>query len=155
MNLLRKYLEASIIEPVNNRNGEIIIKDNNDLYRFTKNLENFSFLTSKNNDDTVISNDNDGGGKENVDSKFELDIREKINIYKQIMWSELNRLWPSSSSIQSIDDHLKLANIDGQIIMNNVCRLNQNGIVQLTDKNDDLPPWIMSAMKCLANCKLC
>ncbi|KAH9412549.1 Domain found in Dishevelled, Egl-10, and Pleckstrin (DEP), partial [Dermatophagoides pteronyssinus] len=155
LNLLRKYLEASIIEPVNNRNDEIIIKDNNDLYRFTKNLENFSFLTTKNNDDTVISNDNskDGvdGGKENVDSKFELDIREKINIYKQIMWSELNRLWPSSSSIQSIDDHLKLANIDGQIIMNNVCRLNQNGIVQLTDKNDDLPPWIMSAMKCLAN----
>eukprot|EP00092_Neocalanus_flemingeri_P034679 GFUD01037729.1.p1 GENE.GFUD01037729.1~~GFUD01037729.1.p1 ORF type:complete len:1081 (+),score=389.16 GFUD01037729.1:338-3244(+) len=36
-------------------------------------------------------------------------------------------------------------------VMHNMTRVSSKGIVQLDDKNEDLPHWVLSAMKCLAN----
>jgi len=36
-------------------------------------------------------------------------------------------------------------------VMHNMTRVSSKGIVQIDDKQDDLPHWVLSAMKCLAN----
>ena len=36
-------------------------------------------------------------------------------------------------------------------VMHNMTKISGKGIVQLSDKINDLPHWVLSAMKCLAN----
>lgn len=51
--------------------------------------------------------------------------------------------------------HVKLLEeaelLDIERVMHNMTRVSSKGIVQLDDKNEDLPHWVLSAMKCLAN----
>jgi len=51
--------------------------------------------------------------------------------------------------------HVKLLEeaelLDIERVMHNMTRVSSKGIVQLDDKQEDLPHWVLSAMKCLAN----
>ena len=38
-----------------------------------------------------------------------------------------------------------------EAVMHNMTRVSTKGIVQVEDKEEDLPHWVLSAMKCLAN----
>ena len=53
------------------------------------------------------------------------------------------------------DHHVRLLEeaelLDMDRVMHNMTRVSSKGIVQLEDKRDDLPHWVLSAMKCLAN----
>jgi len=51
--------------------------------------------------------------------------------------------------------HVKLLEeaelLEMERVMHNMTRVSSKGIVQVEDKNEDLPHWVLSAMKCLAN----
>lgn len=144
LNLLRKYYKSNLIERVKPSKNDKEIQDNNELYRFTIDAnENLPCLpTSKSESDLLES-----CAMVDPEKPVELDLREKVDIYKRTMWAHMNKL------LLNISDYIKAENIDGSSLFYNVTRVNTNGVVQVIDKNQDLPHWVMSAMKCLANCK--
>lgn len=143
LNLLRKYHKSNIIERVKNEGNESEIQDNNELFRFTVNAnENLPFLTATKSEENLL----ESCSNVDVDS-IELSLSEKSEIYKQIIWKQMISIY------SNISDYIKSDDVDESTVYNNVTRVNSNGVVQLTDKNEDFPHWIMSAMKCLANCK--
>ena len=141
---MRKYHKSNIIERVRTQNNynEKELQDNNELFRFSLNInENFPFLQTSKSEEDLIE-------KCSVDYEMEiqLNLNEKIDIFKKTICRKIVILMPN------IIDFIKIENIDGSSLYNNITRLNSNGVVQLVDKTQDLPHWIMSAMKCLANC---
>ncbi|XP_067122366.1 DEP domain-containing protein 1A-like isoform X1 [Centruroides vittatus] len=76
-----------------------------------------------------------------------LSIREIENTWKSVIISRLQDILKGKDIDELIDRKL----IDGHVIMHNATRLSKTGVVTLTDKTDDLPHWVMSAMKCLTN----
>ncbi|XP_064477464.1 DEP domain-containing protein 1A-like [Ornithodoros turicata] len=49
----------------------------------------------------------------------------------------------------NVDDIIGGYGVSGRVIMHNMCQLSRNGVVILKEKNDDLPKWVINAMKCL------
>ena len=43
--------------------------------------------------------------------------------------------------------------LNGHYIKHNVTSINSKGIVHIADNPQDLPGWILAAMKCLSYCK--
>ncbi|GFT59562.1 DEP domain-containing protein 1A [Trichonephila clavipes] len=64
---------------------------------------------------------------------------------------ECNAFPPNSDNIWQMLDIIEEKDIDGLIIKHNVSCLSKTGVVCLVDKTDDIPHWVISAMKCLAN----
>jgi len=149
LNLLRKYLKDKKKKKVNARKSNYEFQDNKDLYRFTRHAnENLPFISTSNTsshqiDSTPKSSKSD---KQKPIVLPELSLTEKSEIYKQIFFKRCKSLVPS------IDDFVRRDEIISLILMHNFTRISANGVVQLTDKSEDLPHWVMSAMKCLANC---
>ncbi|XP_063795183.1 DEP domain-containing protein 1A isoform X2 [Pseudophryne corroboree] len=54
-------------------------------------------------------------------------------------------------ALPSLDDVLNPSQINPGHIMYNMTHTSKHGVVFLQDKTDDLPHWVLSAMKCLAN----
>ncbi|XP_075037988.1 DEP domain-containing protein 1A isoform X1 [Mixophyes fleayi] len=54
-------------------------------------------------------------------------------------------------ALPSLDEVLNPAQINPGHIMYNMTHTSKHGVVYLQDKTDDLPHWVLSAMKCLAN----
>ncbi|XP_021051274.1 DEP domain-containing protein 1A isoform X2 [Mus pahari] len=54
-------------------------------------------------------------------------------------------------SLPSIEELLNPNQVIPQYIMYNMANTSKHGVVILQDKSDDLPHWVLSAMKCLAN----
>ena len=143
LNLLRKYHKSDIIERIKANKNDKELQDNNELYRFSVNAnENLPFLTTSKSEADLLESCNAESYNEG-----ELNLNEKIAAYKGAIWQQMRTIQPN------IGDFIKLEKIDGSSLHNNITRLNTNGVVQLADKNQDLPHWIMSAMKCLANCE--
>lgn len=141
INLLRKYHKSSIIERCNLNKNHKDLQDNNDLYRFSDNAnENLPFLTTSRSEADLIES-----CQIEPNNKVELNVNEKIAAYKAIIWEKIQDIQPN------IVDFMKLEKLDGTSLFNNITRINANGVVQLADKTQDLPPWVLSAMKCLAN----
>ena len=151
INLLRKYLQNDIIERVDSKKWSRDLQDNKDLYRFTRQAnENLPFISSS-----------DLNGRQHLDSTpksskslnqipnllNELNLSEKSEVFKHIFFNKMLEFVPN------IDDFVRRDDIMSLILMHNMTRVSNNGVVQLTDKSQDLPHWVMSAMKCLANCE--
>ncbi|XP_077549113.1 DEP domain-containing protein 1A-like [Haemaphysalis longicornis] len=70
---------------------------------------------------------------------------------------EVQRIWESVALArlrcllgeEAVDDTLGALQVSGADIVHNMYRLSRNGVVILLDKSDDLPKWIINAMKCL------
>uniref|UniRef100_A0ABI7ZH52 DEP domain-containing protein n=1 Tax=Felis catus TaxID=9685 RepID=A0ABI7ZH52_FELCA len=56
--------------------------------------------------------------------------------------------------VSSLEEVINPNQVVPQYIMYNMTNTSKHGIVILQDKSDDLPHWVLSAMKCLANCLL-
>jgi hypothetical protein len=133
---------------VDARKANYEFQDNKELYRFTRHAnENLPFISS-----TDISHKIDSTPKLTKKDKQnkliipELSLTEKSEIYRQLFFKRLSLLMPT------IDDFIRRDEIISLMLMHNMTRISANGVVQLTDKSEDLPHWVMSAMKCLANC---
>ncbi|XP_041125771.1 DEP domain-containing protein 1A isoform X2 [Polyodon spathula] len=53
--------------------------------------------------------------------------------------------------LTSLEEVLDLAQVNPHHIVYNMTNVNKHGVVTLQDKLGDLPHWVLSAMKCLAN----
>ncbi|XP_059379040.1 DEP domain-containing protein 1A-like isoform X1 [Carassius carassius] len=175
--LLKKFLKNHVIEDVKGRWGMEDLEDNSHLYRFPstsplKPIPNrapvlrkkstsmmdresfFRFRRSKNFDKEILENvdpetQESAMGSSSGEMKHcrELTEDDIQVIWKNVTLTHLQKLVGSGA----LEDVLDPAQVDPQFIVYNMTKVNKHGVVSLEDKTDDLPPWVLSAMKCLAN----
>ncbi|XP_016378359.1 DEP domain-containing protein 1A-like [Sinocyclocheilus rhinocerous] len=175
--LLKKFLKNHVIEDVKGRWGMEDLEDNSQLYRFPstsplKPIPNrapvlrkksismmdresfFKFRSSKKFDKEILENvdpetqesaiGSSSGETEHCRELTEDDIQV---IWKNVTLTHLQKLVGSGA----LEDVLDPAQVNPQFIVYNMTKVNKHGVVSLEDKTDDLPHWVLSAMKCLAN----
>lgn len=72
--------------------------------------------------------------------------REEIqHIWESVVMARLRCLIGEKATDEILDGF----HLSGTDILHNMYRLSRNGVVILLDKSDDLPKWIINAMKCL------
>uniref|UniRef100_A0A672I3U5 Rho-GAP domain-containing protein n=2 Tax=Salarias fasciatus TaxID=181472 RepID=A0A672I3U5_SALFA len=88
------------------------------------------------------------------------DLHEcKLIRRKEVTSKQLDHIWKSMTiahlqsalGLQTLDGVLNPAHVNGKHIVHNVFSVNKTGIVVLENKAEDMPYWVVSAMKCLAN----
>uniref|UniRef100_A0A3Q3KLI2 DEP domain containing 1B n=1 Tax=Mastacembelus armatus TaxID=205130 RepID=A0A3Q3KLI2_9TELE len=91
------------------------------------------------------------------------DLHEcKLIRRKEITPKQVDHIWKSMTvahlqrvlGLKSLDGVLNTTLVNGTHIVHNVFSVNKTGIVILENKAEDMPYWVVSAMKCLANCLL-
>uniref|UniRef100_A0A8C1D2C6 DEP domain containing 1a n=2 Tax=Cyprinus carpio TaxID=7962 RepID=A0A8C1D2C6_CYPCA len=175
--LLKKFLKNHVIEDVKCRWGMEDLEDNSHLYRFPstsplKPIPNrapvlrkksismmdresfFKFRGSKKFDKEILENVDPetqespvGSSSSETEHCRELTEDDIQVIWKNVTLTHLQKLVGSGS----LEDVLDPAQVNPQFIIYNMTKVNKHGVVSLEDKTDDLPHWVLSAMKCLAN----
>uniref|UniRef100_A0A3Q4GWB0 DEP domain containing 1B n=1 Tax=Neolamprologus brichardi TaxID=32507 RepID=A0A3Q4GWB0_NEOBR len=178
LQLLRKFLKAHVIEDSKGRHGTEDFEDNGHLYRFPTLsplksfparpvIKDFSWVPF-----TVLT-------QFNFQSNFFIflfnqtsdlwnkrhsvaigDVHEcKLIRRKEITSKQVDHIWKSMTvahlqrvlGLKTLDGVLNPAHVNGKHIVHNVFSVNKAGIVVLENKAEDMPYWVVTAMKCLAN----
>ncbi|XP_068616603.1 DEP domain-containing protein 1B [Brachionichthys hirsutus] len=88
------------------------------------------------------------------------DVHEcKLIRRKEITAKQVDHIWKSMTvthlqrvlGLASLDGVLNPTHVNGKHIVHNVFSVNKTGVVILEHKAEDMPHWVVSAMKCLAN----
>ncbi|XP_005166830.1 DEP domain-containing protein 1A isoform X1 [Danio rerio] len=175
--LLKKFLKNHVIEDVKGRWGMEDLEDNSQLYRFPstsplKPIPNrptvmrrkslsmmdresfFKFRGSKKFDKETLENVDPetqespvGSSSGETERSRELTEDDIHVIWKNVTLTHLQKL-VGSASLEGVLDPAK---VNPQFIVYNMTKVNKHGVVSLEDKTEDLPHWVLSAMKCLAN----
>ncbi|XP_053929659.1 DEP domain-containing protein 1A isoform X1 [Cuculus canorus] len=178
--LLRKFLKNHVIEDIKGRWGSENLEDNGALYRFPstspvkslpssrppkENLENFSrdkerFLKlpylSRSVKKHELLQSLENLGKTNSDMTKE--SKEDTLHRKEISQEYVQETWRSIILIHlqtilglpSLEEVLQPTQIVPEYVIYNMTNTSKHGVVILQNKSDDLPHWVLSAMKCLA-----
>ncbi|KAM4549123.1 DEP domain-containing protein 1A isoform 2-T2 [Odontesthes bonariensis] len=77
----------------------------------------------------------------------ELTVEDEQEIWKDITLTHLQRIL----GVASLSEVLDQRSVNPQNIIHNMRKVNKHGVVTLEDKTNDLPHWVLSAMKSLAN----
>ncbi|KAM7012190.1 DEP domain-containing protein 1A isoform 2-T2 [Tautogolabrus adspersus] len=77
----------------------------------------------------------------------ELTVEDEQEIWRDIALTHLQRIL----GVASLDEVLDQRYINPQNIIHNMTKVNKHGVVTMDDKTSDLPHWVLSAMKSLAN----
>ncbi|XP_047442107.1 DEP domain-containing protein 1A isoform X2 [Mugil cephalus] len=77
----------------------------------------------------------------------ELTEEDEQDIWRDITLTHLQRIL----GVTSLDGVLDPRYVNPQNIIHNMSKVNKHGVVTLDDKTNDLPHWVLSAMKSLAN----
>uniref|UniRef100_A0A8C7KPJ7 DEP domain containing 1 n=1 Tax=Oncorhynchus kisutch TaxID=8019 RepID=A0A8C7KPJ7_ONCKI len=125
--LLKKFLKNHVIEDVKGRWGSEDFEDNCHLYISKQDMET-----------EPVS--------EVVQPRV-LTEEEIQDVWRGITLTHLQR----TLGLTSLEDVLDPRHINPQNIVYNMTIVNKHGVVTLEDKTDDLPHWVLSAMKGLAN----
>ncbi|XP_034736563.1 DEP domain-containing protein 1A isoform X2 [Etheostoma cragini] len=179
--LLKKFLKNHVVEDVKGRWGTEDLEDNNTLYRFPstsplkpipcpasapgsiKKKSSFrdkeSFFrfrsikkqlekeTQENVDPALqAAGENEPIGEQQVPRR-ELTVEDEQEIWRDITLTHLQRIL----GVASLNDVLDQRYVNPQNIIHNMTKVNKHGVVTLDDKTNDLPHWVLSAMKSLAN----
>ncbi|XP_036378539.1 DEP domain-containing protein 1A [Megalops cyprinoides] len=175
--LLKKFLKNHVIEDVKGRWGSEDLDDNSQLYRFPstsplkpipscpplgrkrssslKEREGlFKIRTSKKFDKETQENVDPLNQEKLADSapaeevhRRELTEEDILDVWRSITLTHLER----TLGLTTLEDVLDPTQVNSQHIVYNMTNVNKHGVVTLQDKTDDLPHWVLSAMKCLAN----
>ncbi|NXI27714.1 DEP1A protein, partial [Sterrhoptilus dennistouni] len=178
--LLRKFLKNHVIEDVKGRWGTENLEDNGALYRFPptspvkplpspprQNLENFSGDKGKlfklpssskralKKQDFLQSLENLPRAKADVAEEKKEDSVQRREIsqeYVQETWRNIIRIHLQTIlGLPSLEEVLQPAQIIPEFVVYNMNNTSKHGVVILQDKAEDLPHWVLSAMKCLAS----
>uniref|UniRef100_A0A3Q3KBM7 Rho-GAP domain-containing protein n=1 Tax=Monopterus albus TaxID=43700 RepID=A0A3Q3KBM7_MONAL len=76
-----------------------------------------------------------------------LTVEDERDIWRDITLTHLQRIL----GVASLDDVLDQRYVNPQNIIHNMTKVTKHGVVTLDDKTNDLPHWVLSAMKSLAN----
>ncbi|NWS65950.1 DEP1A protein, partial [Crotophaga sulcirostris] len=178
--LLRKFLKNHVIEDIKGRWGSENLEDNGALYRFPssspvkslpsscpskENLENFSrdkerllklphlSRTAKKHE---LLESLENLGKTNPDREKEnkedtLHRKEISQEYVQETWRNIILIHLQTIlGLPSLEEVLQPTQIVPEYVIYNMTNTSKHGVVILQNKSDDLPHWVLSAMKCLA-----
>ncbi|NXE41695.1 DEP1A protein, partial [Ptilorrhoa leucosticta] len=177
--LLRKFLKNHVIEDIKGRWGAENLEDNGALYRFPstspvkplpspprENLENFSGDKGKpfklpssskralKKPEFLQSLENLARPKPDVIEEKKKDIlqgREISQEYVQETWRNIILLHLQTIlGLPSLEEVLQPAQIIPEFVVYNMSNTSKHGVVILQDRAEDLPHWVLSAMKCLA-----
>ncbi|XP_027729786.1 DEP domain-containing protein 1A isoform X2 [Vombatus ursinus] len=179
--LLRKFLKNHVIEDVKGRWGSENLDDNSQLFRFPttsplksiprhhpelrkSSLENISkekesifklrHLSRRTPKKHVyqettenVKSEIGGENKENPVEEREISQEDIEEIWRHIILMHLHTILGTLS----LEEVLDPAQVIPQYIIYNMANTSKHGVVVLQNKADDLPHWVLSAMKCLAN----
>ncbi|KAI5610157.1 DEP domain-containing protein 1A, partial [Silurus asotus] len=175
--LLKKFLKNHVIENVKGRWGVEDFEDNSQLYRFppTSPLKPIPTGSQGTRKKSLSLKDREGFFKLRASKKFEKEIQENIAPAvedssnsasseeavqcREITEEEIQDIWKNATlthlqkllGLPSLEDVLNPAEVNSHYIVYNMTKVNKHGVVTLEDKTEDLPHWVLSAMKCLAN----
>ncbi|XP_051929511.1 DEP domain-containing protein 1B-like [Hippocampus zosterae] len=175
--LLKKFLKNHVIEDVKGRWGTEDLEDNNTLYRFpstsplkpipcpavpsaSKGVKKrpslrdkegfFRFKSFKKNEQEAEENHQAEEEKDPEQAhvhRRELTEDDERNIWRDTTLTHLQKIL----AVASLDGVLDPRSVNAHHIIHNMTKVNKHGVVALDDKTDDLPHWVLSAMKSLAN----
>ncbi|KAJ8376447.1 hypothetical protein SKAU_G00070270 [Synaphobranchus kaupii] len=177
LQLLRKFLKNHVIEDVKGRWGSEDLDDNGHLYRFPstsplKPIPNCPSLTRKK---SFLLKEKEGPFRIRTSKRFGKETQENMDPLNQekpadsapndgvhrrdLMEEDILDVWRNITlthlqktlGLVSLEDVLDPAQVDSRHIVYNMTNVNKHGVVTLEDKTGDLPHWVLSAMKCLAN----
>uniref|UniRef100_A0A3P8Y5P9 Rho-GAP domain-containing protein n=1 Tax=Esox lucius TaxID=8010 RepID=A0A3P8Y5P9_ESOLU len=132
--LLKKFLKNHVIEDVKGRWGTEDLEDNK-IHCFLQ--ENVDPSVQDIETEPLIE----------VIQPKELTEEDIQNVWRSITLTHLQK----TLGLTALEDVLDPRLVNPQNIVNNMTKVNKHGVVTLDDKTDDLPHWVLSAMKCLAN----
>ncbi|XP_062834238.1 DEP domain-containing protein 1A isoform X2 [Anolis carolinensis] len=100
---------------------------------------------------------------ENVQSETVGEEKRKTAHRRQITQADIEEVWKNIIlihlqtilGISSLEDILNPAQVVPQYIVYNMTNTSKRGVVLLQNQSEDLPHWVLSAMKCLANWPRC
>ncbi|CAH1773460.1 unnamed protein product [Owenia fusiformis] len=163
--LLDKFSKAGVFEEVKTRSSREPFEDNGRLYRFTHSSPIKSLRTPlSTRTNTIRHNPNTGGAKIDPDKLKtvtcvpETGIPQCRLVAKKLTNDEIEEIW-KTMYIARVDKVLGMSCTDGILnddqittkhIIHNMTLVSKNGVVSNIKKEDQLPHWVMSAMKCLA-----
>uniref|UniRef100_A0A3Q4IBM3 DEP domain containing 1a n=1 Tax=Neolamprologus brichardi TaxID=32507 RepID=A0A3Q4IBM3_NEOBR len=85
--------------------------------------------------------------EEQQKQRRELTVEDEQEIWRDITLTHLQRIL----DVPSLDEVLDHRYVNPQNIIHNMTKVNKHGVVTLDDKTNDLPDWVLSAMRSLAN----
>uniref|UniRef100_A0A673A4D4 DEP domain-containing protein n=1 Tax=Sphaeramia orbicularis TaxID=375764 RepID=A0A673A4D4_9TELE len=135
LQLLRKFLKAHVIEDIKGRHGTEDFEDSGHLYRYFK--PNFCLIWFP-----LFAQTSDLCNKRH--SVAIGDVHEcKLILRKEVTPKQVDHIWKSMTVAQYLQDALGLKTLEGV--------LNPNSSMVNISFICDMPYWVISAMKCLAN----
>uniref|UniRef100_A0A8B9LHP3 DEP domain containing 1B n=1 Tax=Astyanax mexicanus TaxID=7994 RepID=A0A8B9LHP3_ASTMX len=181
LQLLRKFLKNHVIEDVKGRFGKEDFEDSGRLYRFPPQsplkplphripASQIGFIPPiprwEECEEKMQVSDKipmKPLNSETWNKRHSIAIGEvpecKLVRRKDITPKHVDQVW-KSMTLNHLQNVLGLQSLDGVLdsklmspkhIVHNVFSVNRQGIVVLKNKSEDLPHWVLSAMKCLAN----
>ncbi|KAG9488214.1 hypothetical protein GDO78_007815 [Eleutherodactylus coqui] len=182
--LLKKFLKNHVIEDVKGRWGREDFEDNSSLYRFppTSPLKPYPKRPHPKVDPLPFPQWTD---EDSVASNIRIPVKPVVMnsemwykrhsiaigevhtcqlVYRrELTAANIEEIWKSRTllrlqrifGLDSMDDVLDTKQMNGKHIMHNVYNVNRQGIVVMDDRAKELPHWLLSAMKCLANWPNC
>ncbi|KFU87321.1 DEP domain-containing protein 1A, partial [Chaetura pelagica] len=178
--LLRKFLKNHIIEDIKGRWGSENLEDNGVLYRFPstspvkplpslcppkENLENsrdkerpfklphLSKRTLKKNELLKSLENLERTNSDIIEENKEDKPRRKeiSQEYVQETWRNIILIHLQTIlGLPSLEEVLQPTQIVPEYVIYNMTNVSKHGVVILQNKSEDLPHWVLSAMKCLA-----
>ncbi|OXB72697.1 UNVERIFIED_CONTAM: hypothetical protein H355_003629 [Colinus virginianus] len=182
--LLKKFLKNHVIEDIKGRWGKEDFQDDGHLYRFPPSspLKPYPKKPSFGKEVIKFPDWNDpkaGTSQEHIPVKSVMMNSEmwykrhsiaigelpacKLVFRRELTQENIEDIWKSMTlsrlqkvlGLDSLDEVIDAKLVISKHIVQNAYNVNKQGIVTLEDKSKDLPHWILSAMKCLANWPIC
>ncbi|XP_078221599.1 DEP domain-containing protein 1B isoform X3 [Callithrix jacchus] len=181
--LLKKFLKNHVIEDIKGKWGQEDFEDNRHLYRFPPSspLKPYPKKPPYQKDVIKFPEWNDpqpGTSQENIPvrpvvmnsemwyKRHSIAIGEvpacRLVHRRQLTEANVEEIWKSMTlsylqkilGLDSLEEVLDIKLVNSKFIIHNVYSVSKQGVVILDDKSKELPHWVLSAMKCLANCLL-
>ncbi|XP_013838145.2 DEP domain-containing protein 1B isoform X2 [Sus scrofa] len=176
--LLKKFLKNHVIEDIKGKWGQEDFEDNRHLYRFPPSspLKPYPKRPPYQKDVIKFPEWNDplpGTSQENIPNSEMWYKRHSIAIgevpacrlihRRQLTEANVEEIWKSMTlsylqkvlGLDSLEEVLDIKLVNSKFIIHNVYSVSKQGVVILDDKSKELPHWVLSAMKCLANWPNC
>nr|XP_005990775.2 PREDICTED: DEP domain-containing protein 1B [Latimeria chalumnae] len=180
LQLLKKFLKNHVIEDIKGRWGKEDFEDNGHLYRFPPlsplkpypkkctYVSDYPKFPGWNDNEPFISQNNIPVrplvlNSETWHKRHSIAIGEvpecRLVHRKEVSQRNVEQMWKSLTlshlqkvlGLESLNEVIDTKIINPKHIIYNVYKINKQGVVILEDKSQELPHWVLSAMKCLAN----
>ncbi|XP_040118503.1 DEP domain-containing protein 1B [Oryx dammah] len=182
--LLKKFLKNHVIEDIKGKWGQEDFEDNRHLYRFPPSspLKPYPKRPPYQKDVIKFPKWDDpppGTSQENMPvrplvmnpemwyKRHSIAIGEvpacRLVHRRQLTEANVEEIWKSMTlsylqkilGLDSLEEVLDIKLVNSKFIIHNVYSVSKQGVVILDDKSKELPHWVLSAMKCLANWPNC